>query len=114
MSETEADVGADGALGKVARFTSRLSPWRTAGVATIVVLAQTAAFFFMVRHDPGATANAQIAFGALCLWNAAIVTSVAAKAGIEHLAGNGGGIKGAVAALMTDAKPGDAVTPKAP
>lgn len=110
MSETEAD----GAVAGVARFTGRFSAWRTAGVATIVVLAQTAAFLFMVRRDPGATSNAQISFGALCLWNAAIVASVAAKAGIEHLAGNGGGVRGAVAALMTDAKPGDAVPPKVP
>lgn len=81
-----------------------ISPWRTV-IATLAICAmQLGAYLYAVRH--GLTSESAQAFGSLCLWTTTAALGVAAKSLGEHL-GQGGGIKGMIAALTTDAKPGD-------
>ena len=84
-------------------MTPPLNPWRTVITTLAVCAMQTCAFAFADRH--GWTVDGATAFGSLCLWSTIAATGQAAKALGEHL-GNGSGLKGALASLMTDAKPG--------
>lgn len=106
---SEAEPGDVPTMTKGAALTAA---WRTIAIASFAILLLFLAFIFLIRHDLTASQAGATAFGSLCLWVCFIVTSVATKASIEHLAGpNGGGIKGAFNTLMTDAKPGDPVPP---
>lgn len=79
---------------------SQLLRWRTVAIVMASLLVLLVAYLVGLRHpaagglfDPMATAVCTIAgIGA-------------AKSAVEHL-GNGGGLRGAAAALLTDAKPG--------
>ena len=90
-------------------MTRTLSPWRTVLTVLVVCALQLAGFLALVHHGP-VSAEAATAFGALCLWSTIAATGEAAKSLGEHL-GNGSGVKGALAALMTDRKPGEPAPP---
>lgn len=79
--------------------------WRTVLVSGFVALLQTGAFAYGTHH--GWTAEGAMAFGSLCVWSTTVAIGQAFKALGEHL-GNGSGIKGAIAALTSDTKPGEA------
>ena len=81
-----------------------INPWRTVLAVVGIVLMQHVAFLVATHH--GWTLEAAQAYSSLCLWSTGAATALATAKAIEHL-GDGGGVKGAVAALMTSAKPGD-------
>jgi len=81
------------------------SPWRTVLTAAFVVTLQTLGFLYGTHH--GWTAEGAVAFGSLCVWSSSVAVGQALKSLGQSL-GGGSGIKGAVAALMTDTKPGEA------
>lgn len=77
--------------------------WRTIIITAYMLTLETGAFLYGLRH--GYDAFSAAALGSYCTAMTTGVGFVAFKALGEHL-GSGSGIKGAVAALMTDAKPG--------
>lgn len=84
--------------------SSAPAAWRTIAITAFMLILLAGCFAWGVER--GFNAFSAQAFGSLCLGGAAAVAAVAAKASIEHL-GGGSGLKGALSALMTDAKPGD-------
>jgi hypothetical protein len=79
-----------------------LSQWRTVVVVLALALAVLAALWLCRgAGDLGARLFPDAAYALLGL---AVVA--AGKSAVEHL-GAGGGVKGALRALLTDAKPGD-------
>jgi hypothetical protein len=80
------------------------SPWRTVIASMGICAMQLAGFLFLVRH--GVTMESAAAFGSLCTCSTGVALGLSVKALGEHL-GNGTGVKGALSALMTNAKPGD-------
>ena len=81
-----------------------VNPWRTVLAVVGIVLMQLVGFLVGTHH--GWTIEGASAFGAFCLWSTGAATALATAKAIEHL-GDGGGVKGAVAALMTSSKPGE-------
>lgn len=79
--------------------------WRTVLVTVLVAGMQTGAFIYGAHK--GFTPEGAMAFGSLCLWSTSAAVGQALKALGEHL-GNGSGVKGAIAALTGETKPGEA------
>jgi hypothetical protein len=86
----------------------KISQWRTVG-AILVLAAMTLFAFWLAGRMPEGLATH--IFDTLAWTFAGMALVIAGKASVQHLAG-GGGLKGAVAALLTDAKPEE--PPKAP
>lgn len=88
----------------------KISQWRT--VAVVLVLAGLGLFGFVrLLSAPGEFAvRAYDTFAWTLLGLGAIAGG---KSAIEHL-GRGAGVKGALAALLTDSKPGDPPPPAPP
>jgi hypothetical protein len=80
----------------------QVSQWRTVGVVLIAIVVLFLAFRLAV-HEPGA----KDAFAILRDGVVLLAATVATKSLGQYL-GAGGGVKGAAAALLTEAKPGDA------
>lgn len=91
MSELDTDVPA-------------VTAWRTVIATCFIAAIQFGGFLYGTHR--GWTQESAGAFGSLCTWTTAAAIGVAAKALGEHL-GSGSGLKGAAAALLTSAKPGD-------
>lgn len=90
----------------------QISQWRTVGVAVVfaVLLTSILGISLWVRDPTEITVKLFENFG----WTLFMFLAAAAgKSSIEHLA-SGGGVKGAVRALLTDAKPGDPPPPTPP
>jgi hypothetical protein len=91
--------------------TKQVSQWRTAGVAVFACLLLLVAFLVaVVRASPAdaqldleKTARLYEYLADAVVW---LIVAVACKSGVEHL-GRGGGLKGAKAALLSDAAPGE-------
>lgn len=79
--------------------------WRTVILTGGVVLLQALAYG--AGTWKGWTNEGAAAYGSLCMWSTVAACGVAAKALGEHL-GNGAGLKGAIAALTSETKPGEA------
>jgi hypothetical protein len=90
----------------------QVSQWRTVGVVVLLSLLLWAAFFVLARR-PDVSDNAVKLFDNLSWGFFLFALTAAGKSGLEHL-GNGGGLKGAARALLTDAKPGDPPPPAPP
>jgi hypothetical protein len=82
--------------------------YRTVITSLAVVAMQLAAFIVGTRH--GWTGDASHSFDSLCMWSCIAAIGQAGKSAVESLA-QGSGLKGAAAAILTDAKPGDPVKP---
>lgn len=91
---------------------STAQAWRTVLTVLVVCLLQLVGYLYGTAH--GWTESAANAFASFCMWSSLAATGQAAKGAVEGLA-QGTGLKGAMAALTTDAKPGDpAPTPPPP
>lgn len=78
--------------------------YRTVVTALLTVGMLLVGYWLGSRH--GWTEVSARAFDSLCLWASVIAVGQAGKSAVEALA-QGGGVKGAAAALLTQAKPGD-------
>ena len=78
--------------------------WRTVLTTAGVALMQLAGFIIGTRK--GWTVDMAAAFSNFCMWSTLAAAGQAGKSAVESLA-QGGGVKGAVSALLTEAKPGD-------
>lgn len=78
---------------------AQLLRWRTVIIILAAMVVLLVAYLVGLRH-PGAAALFPAMATALC----ALAGVGATKSAIEHL-GNGGGLKGALTNLLTDAKP---------
>lgn len=78
------------------------SQWRTVATVAFLAVVLLAGFLYAVRSS-SATAAAMFPHFALAV--VGLAGFVATKAAVQHLAGAGGGIKGAAAALFTATKP---------
>lgn len=85
--------------------TPAVAAWRTVIATLAIALLQFVGFLYGTHH--GWTNESASAYGSLCTWTTAAAIGVSAKALGEHL-GSGSGWRGAVSALMTDTKPGQA------
>ena len=79
--------------------------WRTVILTAFALLLQALCFVWCSKR--GFDAFSAQAFGSLCTAGTAACAAVALKALGEHL-GNGSGLRGALSALTTDTKPGEA------
>lgn len=86
--------------------SKQLSQWRTVGAVMVLALMLVASFWCLVLSPAGPGEYTVKLFDALA-WTLLLFALVAAgKSSVEHLAA-GGGVRGAISALLTDAKPGD-------
>lgn len=90
-------------------MTALLLRFRTFLFALLALVCLLIGLYLCLRYP---TAGIAI-FTAFSLAVVGIVGAVATKSSIEHLA-EGSGVKGALAALMTNAKPGDPPAPGQP
>lgn len=86
----------------------QINQWRTVGVAVFACLLLLGAYVVSVWRAgvPLDLAKVDRLFDSLTDAVVWLIAAVALKAGVQHLAG-GGGLKGAKAALLTEAKPED-------
>lgn len=89
--------------------SSAPAAWRTVAITAFMLILVAGCFAWGVAK--GFDAFSAQAFGSLCMCGTTATAAVALKALGEHL-GNGSGWKGALAALTTDAKPGDPLPEK--
>lgn len=84
----------------------QISQWRTFLFGILVMGLLAAVLIVIVTRVAAPDAQVVALFSSLCTTAWIAILGHAGKSGVEHLAA-GGGVKGAVAALLTDAKPGD-------
>lgn len=91
----------------------QISQWRTVGVVLVLALLLVLSFRWMVLSPAGPGEFTVKLFDTLAWGLLSFGLTAAGKSSIEHLAA-GGGLRGALRALMTDAKPGDPTTAPPP
>lgn len=84
----------------------QVSQWRTVGVVLVIAGLLVLAFRWLVLSPTGPGEFTSRVFDTLAYSLLGLAFVAAGKSSIEHLAA-GGGLRGAVRALLTEAKPGD-------
>lgn len=93
--------------------TKQISQWRTVGVVLVLALLLVLSFRWLVLAPAGPGEFTVKLFDTLAWALLFFAMTAAGKSSIEHLAA-GGGVRGAMRALLTDAKPGDPPPPQPP
>lgn len=84
----------------------QVSQWRTVAVVLVLATMLVISFGWLVRSPAGPGQFTVQLFDTLTWGLLFFALTAAGKSSIEHLAA-GGGVRGAMRVLLTDAKPGD-------